>query len=104
MAKKIRKNDEVIVIAGRCKNQRGKVKKILSNKKVIVEGINLVTKHKKPIPSLQQEGGIYKEESYIDISNIAIINTKTDKLDKVGFKFENGKKVRFFKSNNKIIK
>ncbi|WMY97288.1 MAG: 50S ribosomal protein L24 [Arsenophonus sp.] len=104
MASKIRNNDEVIVLVGKDKGKRGKVKKILSKNKVLVEGINLIKKHQKPIPSLNQPGGILEQESAIDISNIAIFNFKTGKADRVGFRIESGKKIRFFKSNNKIIK
>ena len=93
MAAKIRQNDEVIVLAGKDKGKRGKVTKVLPNGKVFVEGINIITKHEKPVPALGQAGA----------SNVAIFNPKTNKADRVGFRFEDGKKVRFFKSNNEII-
>ena len=98
MAAKIRQNDEVIVLAGKDKGKRGKVTKVLPNGKVFVEGINIITKHEKPVPALGQAG-----EAAIDASNVAIFNPKTNKADRVGFRFEDGKKVRFFKSNNEII-
>ncbi|NIG99341.1 MAG: 50S ribosomal protein L24 [Buchnera aphidicola (Periphyllus acericola)] len=100
MASKIRSNDKVIVLSGKYKKKIGIVKKVLSKNKVIVEGINIVIKHQKPIPSQNKPGGIIKKESYIHISNIALLNPITNKPDKVGFKFKNGKKIRFFKSNN----
>ncbi|MDQ6567209.1 MAG: 50S ribosomal protein L24, partial [Haemophilus parainfluenzae] len=82
---------------------RGKVTKVLPNGKVFVEGINIITKHEKPVPALGQAGGLVKKEAAIDASNVAIFNPKTNKADRVGFRFEDGKKVRFFKSNNEII-
>ncbi|MFC0180830.1 50S ribosomal protein L24 [Thorsellia kenyensis] len=103
MASKIRLNDEVIVITGKDKGKRGKVKQMLTGK-VVVEGINMVKKHQKPNPNLNQPGGIIEKEAALDISNVALFNTATGKADRVGFKFEDGKKVRFFKSNNEIVK
>lgn len=104
MAAKIRQNDEVIVIAGKDKGKRGKVSKVLPTGKVFVEGVNMVKKHQKPVPQLQIEGGIVEKEAALDISNVAIYNAETGKADRVGFRFEDGKKVRFFKSNNELIK
>ena len=103
MAAKIRQNDEVIVLTGKSKGKRGKVTKVLSNGKVIVEGVNIITKHEKPVPALGKEGGLVKKEAAIDVSNVAIFNPTTNKADRVGFRFEDDKKVRFFKSNNEII-
>ncbi|MCV2499943.1 MAG: 50S ribosomal protein L24 [Candidatus Lightella neohaematopini] len=103
MAKKIRYGDKVMVIAGKDKGKTGIIKKILKKNKAIVENINIITKHQKPIPSLNQAGGLVKKESPINISNLAIFNGETSKPDYVKFKFKNGKKVRVFKSNNSII-
>lgn len=103
MAAKIRRDDEVIVLTGKDKGKRGKIKKVLSNGKVIVEGINLVKRHQKPVPTLNQEGGIVEKEMAIDASNVAIYNNATGKADRVGFRMEEGKKVRFLKSTNDII-
>ena len=104
MAAKIRRDDEVIVIAGKDKGKRGKVTKVLRDvHKVVVEGINTVKKHKKANPQAQEEGAIITMEAPIDVSNVAIYNPETQKADRVGFKYEDGKKVRFFKSNNKVI-
>ncbi len=100
MAAKIRRDDEVIVLTGKDKGKRGKVKNVLSSGKVIVEGINLVKKHQKPVPALNQPGGIVEKEAAIQVSNVAIFNAATGKADRVGFRFEDGKKVRFFKSNS----
>lgn len=102
MAAKIRSNDEVIVIAGKDKGQVAKVTKV-SGDKVVVEGVNLVKKHVKPNPQAQVEGGIIEQEAAFHISNVAIYNPQTQKADRVGFRFEDGKKVRFFKSNNELI-
>jgi large subunit ribosomal protein L24 len=104
MASKIRRDDEVIVLAGKDKGKRGKVTKVLTaDSKVFVEGVNVVKKHQKPVPQLQQAGGIIEKEAPIHVSNVAIVNPKTGKADRVGFRVEDGKKVRFFKSNNELI-
>ena len=100
---KIRKNDEVVVIAGKDKGKRGKVVKVLADNRVVVTGINMVKKHQKPNPYLQQPGGIVEKEAAIQVSNVAIWNPKTEKADRVGFKVEGDKKVRFFKSNGEVI-
>ncbi|MBZ2279154.1 MAG: 50S ribosomal protein L24 [Buchnera aphidicola] len=104
MAAKIRSNDEVIIITGKNKGKKGIVKSIISNKKVIINGLNLIKKHQKPIPAQNKSGGIIEKEAPIHISNIAIFNPESNKADRVGFRFENDKKIRFFKSNSKIIK
>ncbi|AKC32483.1 50S ribosomal protein L24 [Candidatus Pantoea carbekii] len=104
MAAKIRLKDEVIVLTGKDKGKRGKVKHIISSSKIIVEGVNLIKKHQKPIPNMNLPGGIIEKEAAIQISNVAIFNVSTGKTDRIGFRFESGKKVRFFKSNSEIIK
>ncbi|NMP17127.1 MULTISPECIES: 50S ribosomal protein L24 [unclassified Thalassotalea] len=104
MASKIRQNDEVVILAGKDKGKSGKVTKVLTAEgKVFVEGINLIKKHQKPVPQLQQAGGIVEKEAAIDVSNVAIKNPATGKADRVGFRVEDGKKVRFFKSNNELV-
>jgi len=104
MASKIRRDDEVIVLAGKDKGRSGKVTKVLvEDGKVYVEGVNLIKKHTKPVPQLQQPGGIVEKEAPINVSNIAILNPTSGKADRVGFRFEDGKKVRFFKSNNELV-
>jgi large subunit ribosomal protein L24 len=104
MAAKIRRNDEVIVIAGKDKGKRGTVKAVITGKnKVIVENINMVKKHVKPNPHINEPGGIVDKEAAIDVSNVAIFNAATGKADRVGFRLEDGKKVRFFKSNNELV-
>ncbi len=105
MASKIRLNDEVIVIAGKNKGKTGKVVKVLTAEhKVVVEGLNLVKRHVKPNPAYGIEGGIVTKPAPIDVSNVAIYNPSTQKADRVGFRFEDNKKVRFFKSNNELVK
>lgn len=104
MSAKIRCGDEVIVLTGINKGQRGKVKYIFSSKKIIVEGVNIITKHQKAIPSIKQLGGIVKREALIDISNVAIFNFNSRKADKIGFVNIYGKKSRVFKSTKEVIK
>lgn len=103
---RIKSGDTVIVIAGKSKGDIGKVLRVFS-KGVIVEGANLIKKHVKANPQLQQEGGIITKEAPIHVSNVAILNPVSNKADKVGFKFiekdGNKQKVRYFKSNNEVI-
>ncbi len=106
--KKIKRNDEVIVIAGRDKGQRGEVSSVLDDGRLIVAGVNMVTKHKRPNPNANEAGGRIQQEAPIQASNVAIYNRGTEKADRVGFRFEtddDGKqqKVRFYKSNNETI-
>lgn len=104
MASKIRRDDEVVILAGKDKGKTGKVTKVLvEDSKVFVEGVNLIKKHQKPVPQLQQPGGIVEKEAPLHVSNVAIVNPATGKADRVGFRIEDGKKVRFFKSNNELI-
>ena len=104
MASKIRRDDEIIVLAGKDKGKTGKITKVLvESGKVFVVGINLIKKHQKPVPQLQQPGGIVEKEAPLNVSNVAIVNPATGKADRVGFRIEDGKKVRFFKSNNELI-
>jgi len=104
MAAKIRRGDEVIVLAGKDKGKRGKVLSVVTESgRVFVEGINLIKKHQKPVPQLNQAGGIVEKEASIDVSNVAIYNSETSKADRVGFKIEDGKKLRIFKSTGKTI-
>jgi len=104
MASKIRRDDEVVILAGKDKGKTGKVTKVLvENGKVFVEGVNLIKKHTKPVPQLQQPGVIIEKEASLQVSNVAILNPKSGKADRVGFRIEDGKKVRFFKSDNELI-
>ncbi|VUD51141.1 50S ribosomal protein L24 [Thalassocella blandensis] len=101
--RKIKRNDEVIVITGRDKGKRGKVNKVLADDRLIVSGIQMVKKHQKPNPQLGITGGIVEKEAPIQVSNVAIYNPKTQKADRVGFKVEGDNKVRVFKSNGEKI-
>ncbi len=102
--KKIRKNDEVIIIAGKYKGQTGTVLNMVGEEKVIVQNINLAKKHVKPNPNKGETGGIVEREMPIHISNLALFNQATGKADRVGFRvLEDGKKVRYFKSNNEVV-
>jgi len=102
---KIRKGDEVIVLAGRDKGKRGKVVLRKDDTHVVVEGINLVKKHTKPNPMKGTTGGIVEKSMPIDQSNVAIFNPATGKADRVGIKLQaDGTKVRVFKSSGEEIK
>ena len=102
---KIRKGDEVIVIAGRDKGKRGTVVQRANEERLVVEGINLVKKHAKPNPMKGTTGGIVEKAMPIHQSNVAIFNAATGKADRVGVKVtEDGKKVRVFKSSGEEIK
>ena len=100
---KIKKSDEVIVIAGRDKGQRGEVLEVRKDGRLIVSGINMVKKHKKANPNAGEQGGIVDQEAPIQVSNVAIWNEESEKPDRVGFRFEGDKKVRFYKSDGKEI-
>lgn len=102
--KKIKTNDEVVVIAGKDNNKRGKVLRIVDDKRVIVSGINMIKKHTRPNPMMGTPGGITEKEAPIHISNVAIFNPQEDKADRVGFQFkEDGTKVRIYKSTKEVI-
>lgn len=102
--KKIRRDDEVIVIAGKDKGKRGKVQTVRADGKLIVSGINMMKKHQKPNPMLGTPGGIVEKEAAIQASNVAVLNPETNKADRVGFTLsEDGKKQRVFKSNGKPV-
>tara|TARA_R110001599_G_scaffold72232_3_gene200678 strand:- start:288 stop:599 length:312 start_codon:yes stop_codon:yes gene_type:complete len=101
--RKIKCNDEVIVIAGKDKGKRGTVSRLVGATKVVVGGVNIVKRHTKPNPNAGQAGGIVEKEAAIDISNIAIFNPESNKADRVGIQVEDGKKTRIFKSTNKAI-
>ena len=102
---KIRKGDEVIVLAGRDKGKRGKVTLRTDDDYVVVEGINLVKKHTKPNPLKGATGGIVEKTMPIHQSNLAIFNAATGKADRVGIKALDGdKRVRVFKSSGEEIK
>lgn len=100
---RLKKGDEIIVITGKDKGKRGSISTILSNGKVLVDGINLVKKHTKANPMSGTQGGIVSKEMPIDASNVALLNPETNKADKVGIKIEDGTKVRVFRSTGKAV-
>ena len=101
---KIKKGDEVIVLTSKDKGRQGQVIKVIKNRKVLIENVNLVKKHQKGNPNTGEESGILEKEMPIHISNVMLLNPITKKGDKVGFKIlEDGRKVRFFKSNNEVV-
>lgn len=101
---KIRKGDQVYVRSGRDRGKRGTVMRVLTEDRIIVEGVNLVKRHTKPNPQMGTPGGIIEKEAPIQVSNVALYNSVTQKPDRVGFRFlEDGRKVRFFKSNGEVV-
>lgn len=101
---KIRKGDKVILNTGKDKGKQGIVLNILKNNRAVVEGLNMVKKHTKPNPAKGDQGGLVSKEMPINISNIAIFNTKSNKTDKVNFKeLKDGKKIRIYKSTQEAI-
>lgn len=102
--KKIRREDEVIVIAGKDKGKRGKVLNVQQDGRLLVSGINMVKRHTKPNPMMGKPGGIVEKEAAIQASNIAIFNPETNKADRVGIEVaEDGAKKRVFKSTGKPV-
>jgi large subunit ribosomal protein L24 len=101
---RIKRGDEVIVIAGKDKGRRGTVLNTMDNGRVLVEGVNIAKKHQKPNPNAGVQGGIIDMELPLQQSNVALFNPMTKKADRVGIKtLEDGRKVRFFKSNNEVV-
>lgn len=102
--RKIKKGDEVVVLAGRDKGKRGSVLRVLGDDHVVVENLNMVKRHTKPNPQRGEAGGILDKEMPMHLSNVALYNSDTGKADRVGFKvLEDGRKVRFFKSNGEVV-
>lgn len=102
---KIKVGDNVIVTTGRERGRTGKVLRVLNKEnRVVVEGLNIVKKHVRPNPNKNEQGGIREREASMHISNVSLVNPTTAKADRVGFRYlGDGKKVRYFKSNNEII-
>ena len=102
--RKIKKGDNVVVIAGRDKGKRGSVTQIVDDQHVVVAGVNQVKKHMRPNPMKNQQGGIVTKEIPIHVSNVAVYNPVTQKADRIGFRTLNdGRKVRFYKSNGEVL-
>ena len=100
---KLKKDDEVIVIAGRDKGKRGSILSFMKEERVLVSGVNIVKKHKKGDPQAGEQGGIVDQEAPIHISNIAIFNEESGEADRLGVRLEDGKKVRYFKSSGQSV-
>ena len=100
---RIRKGDEVVVIAGRDKGTKGTVLSRVAERHVNVEGVNVVKKHVRPNPQLGIAGGIVDKTMPIDQSNVMLVNPETGKGDRVGFKEVDGMMVRVFKSNGAVV-
>jgi len=103
MASKIRKGDDVIVVAGKDKGKRGTVLRVAEDR-VVVENVNLARKHVKPNPNKGEQGGIIDKEMPLHISNVALFNPATNQGDRVGFKtLDDGRKVRVYKTNGEVV-
>jgi large subunit ribosomal protein L24 len=100
---KIKRDDEVIVLAGKDKGKRGTVRQVIDNQRVVVAGVNMIKKHTKANPQAGIAGGIIEKEAPIQISNIAIFNASSSKADRIGYRVEDGKKVRIYKSSGELI-
>ena len=100
---RIRKGDQVLVIAGKNKGQRGDVLRVADDR-VFVSNVNLVKRHTKPNPQANQAGGIVEREASIHLSNVQLFNPATNKGERVGTKtLEDGRKVRVFRSNGEVV-
>ncbi len=101
---RIRKGDEVVVMVGKEKDKRGVVTRVLGDSRVLVENCNIVKRHTKGNPARGTSGGILEKEAPIHISNVALYNPVTKRGDRIGFRtLEDGRKVRFFKSNGEVV-
>ena len=102
--RKIKKGDDVVVLTGKDKGRRGTVLQVMTDMKLLIEGVNKVKKHAKPNPMQNAPGGIIEKEMPIQTSNVALFNPITQKADRVGIKvLGDGRKVRFFKSNGEVV-
>lgn len=102
--RKIRKGDEVIVLIGRDKGKVGEVLRLFADGRALVNDVNIVKRHTKPNPMKGIQGGIIEREAPIQLSNVALYNPHTKRADRVGFKYlEDGRKVRYFKSNGEVV-
>ena len=101
---KIKKGDDVIVIAGKDKGKRGNVMRVLGNGRIMVDGINIVKKHVRPNPQAGETGGIVEQEAALDISNVSLYDAASGKASRIGIKvLEDGKKVRIYKSSGEMV-
>ena len=101
---RIKKGDDVIVIAGKDKGKRGNVLRVLDNGRVMVDGVNIIKKHVRPNPQAGETGGIVEQEAAMDISNISLYDAASGKASRVGIKvLEDGKKVRVYKTSGEMV-
>lgn len=101
---KLNKGDEIVVIAGKDKGRRSTITQLIGSDKVLVQGVNTAKKHQKGNPNAGVTGGIIEKDMPLNISNVMLVNPATGKGDRVGIKeSDDGKKVRFFKSNGEIV-
>lgn len=102
--RRLKKGDDVIIIAGKDKGKRGNIVKVIDEDSVIVSSVNMAKRHTKGNPQRGTPGGIIEKEMPIHASNVALFNPVTKKADRVGVRtLEDGRKVRFFKSNNEVV-
>jgi large subunit ribosomal protein L24 len=101
--KKIRKDDEVVVLAGKDKGKRGKVLRVLEDSRVVVQNVNVVKRHTRPNPARGVTGGILDMEAPIHVSNVMLVSGASGKGERVGIKtLTDGKKVRYFKKSGEV--
>lgn len=101
---KIKKGDDVVVLVGKDKGKRGTVARIVDDRRVVVENVNMVKKHQKPNPQKGEPGGIIEKEMSLDLSNVGLYNPERGGADRVGIKIlGDGRKVRVFKSNGEVV-
>jgi large subunit ribosomal protein L24 len=101
---RIKKGDDVVVIAGRDKGRRGLVTRVLGDDRIVVENVNIVKRHQRPNPARGVPGGIIEKEAPVHVSNVMLWNPAAEKGDRVGFRvLGDGRKVRYFKSNNEVV-
>ena len=102
--RKIRKGDEVVVIAGGDKGRRGTVIKVLENDRVLVENVNMVKRHTRPNPQAGAQGGVIEKEASLHLSNVLLWNPIAKQGDRVGIRtLADGRRVRYFKSNDEVV-
>ncbi len=95
---KLRRDDEVIVLSGRSRGRRGKILRVLPDGRLLVEGVNIVKRHKRADPARNQTGGIVEQEAPIDVSNVGLFNVDTGRAGRVGFDITGEQKQRVFRS------
>ncbi|AOU98694.1 50S ribosomal protein L24 [Acidihalobacter yilgarnensis] len=101
---RIRKGDDVMVVTGKDKGRRGTVIRVMPNGKLFVQNVNMIKKHQRGNPQTGSQGGIIEREAAIDASNVMLYNPAAGKGDRIGYRtLDDGRKVRFFKSNNEVV-